>query len=183
MRKALVVLAVLSFSRPNPCAKKTAALDASADATVADASVASVAPPPPPPPPPPPDPSLETAKAAFSDIEWDVAHSAMKDKTKTGEPDANAQCAAIDELRPKLESKPEPEVRRMLDESKRLCAYDVPIISANETLRQVSVSPSQASRRLMCKYAAKDIAKAKAVKSDDRKVRELDLKWQRTCAL
>jgi hypothetical protein len=175
MRRAIFVLAGVSLLRPLPCAKKATIADASTDAPSVAAST-------PPPPPPPPDPSLETAKAAFSAVEWDVAHGVLKDKTKTGEPDAIAQCATLDELRPRLESKPEPEVKNLLAESKRLCAYDVPILSATETLRQVTISPSQASRRLMCKYAQKDIAKAKSTKPDDRKVRELESRWVKTCS-
>jgi hypothetical protein len=57
----------------------------------------------------------------------------------------------------------------------------VPILSADKTLKQVTVSPSQASRQLMCKYASKDLDKAKKEKPNDRRVRDLDGRFTRAC--
>ena len=51
----------------------------------------------------------------------------------------------------------------------------------DHALKQVTISPSQASRQLMCKYASKDIDKARAVKPGDRRVRDLDLRFTRSC--
>lgn len=191
-RDALVLLAVFAFAPPKACVlrKKSGAADASADAASAAATAtasaaatatasaaatatASAA--------PPPDPSVDRAKEAFSAIESDVARGVLKDKTHPDDPDAVARCAELDDLRPKLEARPEPDAKRILDDSQKLCASDVPILSATETLRQVTISPSQASRRLMCKYAQKDIAKARAWSASDRRVRELDQRWQRVC--
>ncbi len=177
--RAFALAVVFAFAPPKACIKKkTANADAGPDAAASAPAVAST---PPPPPPPPPDPSLDDAKAAFAAIEWDVAHNAIKDKTHPDEPDAVARCAQLDDLRAKLEARPEPEARQILDESKKLCSFDVPLLNANETLRQLNVATSQASRRLVCKYAQKDIAKAKAFDASSHRVREIEQRWGRAC--
>jgi hypothetical protein len=181
MRKdALALLAVFALAPPKCLKKKGADADASADAAAsasasASATVVASA------PPPPPDPSLDDAKAAFAAIEWDVAHGVLKDKTHPDELDAVARCAQLDDLRTKLEARPEPEAHQILDESKKLCNLDVPLLNANEELRQLNVATSQASRRLVCKYVQKDITKAKAFSASDRHVRELEQRWAKAC--
>lgn len=189
MRRAAVLLALV----PLPCAKKappepapivqTPTTVQSATTPIATATATATVTAPPPGPDPADRAAIETAKAQASAIEWCATHNVLKDPKRPDDPDAVAQCAALDGERPRLDaiaSRP-PELARMLDDAKRYCSLDVPLISAAEGLRQSQLSPSQASRRMTCGFAQKDIAKAKAYKPDDRRVRDLDARIKRAC--
>ena len=72
-------------------------------------------------------------------------------------------------------------MKKLVAETKRLCSLEVPLLNANHALRQASLSPSQASRRLMCGLAQKDLDKARSAKTSDRRVRELDVRFGTAC--
>ena len=139
-------------------------------------------------PPPPADAMSPADRAAFEQIkahlrEIDalVKAGVVTNPAKPDEGDATMRCDEVESARPRLEALPDAEAKVLVLESKRLCSLEIPILSADKTLKQVTISPSQASRQLMCKYASKDIDKARAVKPGDRRVRDLDLRFTRSC--
>lgn len=125
--------------------------------------------------------ALQQVKDSVNELDSMVKRNAFTNPDKPGEGDANAQCAAVETPRARLEALDDPEAKRLVTESKRLCALEVPLLSADRTLKQVSISPSQASRQLMCKYASKDLDKARAAKASDRRLRDLDGRFARAC--
>jgi hypothetical protein len=132
--------------------------------------------------------ALGRAEALVSDVAFCVKHQVMKDPAKTGAPDVVAKCAALDAERPRLATAEArtlaheaPEIDRMLDEATRLCAVDVPLLAASDALGQAELSPSQASRRMTCGFAEKDLAKARAAAPSDPRVRDLDARMKRMC--
>jgi hypothetical protein len=120
-------------------------------------------------------------KLTVRELESMVKTGTFTNPDKPGDGDANAQCLALETPRSRIETLADPEVKSLVAESRRLCSFEVPLLSADRTLKQVSISPSQASRQLMCKYASKDLDKARAVKGSDRRVRDLDARWSRSC--
>ena len=131
---------------------------------------------------PPDRAAFEQTKDGVRDLEAMVKKGVVANPDKPEE-DANAKCASLDESRPRVEalSDRDPEAKRLAADSKRLCSLEVPVINADHTLKQVTISPSQASRQLMCKFAQKDIDKARAFKATDRRVRDLELRFSRSC--
>jgi len=139
-------------------------------------------------PPPPADTmspadraAFEQTKAQLRELDAMVKQGVVTNPAKPDEGDATMRCGDVESARPRLEALPEPEAKQLVVESKRLCSLEVPILSADKTLKQVTISPSQASRQLMCKYASKDIDKAKKEKPADRRVRDLDARFTRAC--
>jgi hypothetical protein len=184
MRRAAVLLALL----PLPCTRKAPEQlipDPPPSATVQAATAV-----PTPSAAPTVDPQAAADKAAIDlartqieGIQFCASHNVLKDPSKPDDTDAVAKCAALDAERTQLDAiaKKPPELAKMLEDSKRLCSLDVPLISAADGLRQSQLSPSQASRRMTCGFAQKDIAKAKAYKPDDKRVRDLDTRIKRAC--
>ncbi|MBX3227024.1 MAG: hypothetical protein KIT84_41255 [Labilithrix sp.] len=89
-------------------------------------------------------------------------------KETAGEGDAESICDAVKEARAKTS---DAEVAAKLDESAELCAFDIPLLYANEALDHLVTATSQASVRLMCERSADEIARARAAKPGDPKVR------------
>lgn len=111
---------------------------------------------------------IERAKGWLADLKFLLANKqTTSPQLVSGEGDATAICDAATAARPKTT---DPEVAAALDEALPLCAFDVPLLVANEALDHLKTSTSQASVRLMCTVSAKEIAKAKAVKPKDPKV-------------
>jgi hypothetical protein len=111
---------------------------------------------------------LERANGWLADLKFLLANKVTTSpKLISGEGDATAICDAANAARPKTT---DPETARTLDEALPLCAFDVPLLVANEALDHLKTSTSQASVRLMCSVSAKEIAKARAVKPKDPKV-------------
>lgn len=129
---------------------------------------------------PPDRAAFEQTKDAVHALEAMVKRGVVTNPDKPEE-DANAKCASIEEARPRVEALADPDAKRLAADSKRLCSLEVPVINADQALKQVTISPSQASRQLMCKYAQKDIDKARAFKATDRRVRDLELRFSRSC--
>jgi hypothetical protein len=125
--------------------------------------------------------AFDQAQATNRDLDWLVKHTMLTNPQKPSEGDVVMKCASLDENRERLEKLTDPESQKVVAESKRLCALEVPILNANHTLKQVSISPSQASRQLMCKFASKDLDKARAWKPRDRRVPELETRFAQTC--
>ena len=143
---------------------------------------------PPPPPPPPADTmspadraAFEQTKAQLAELDAMVKRGVVTNPDKPDEADATMRCAEVESARVRLEALPEPEAKALVAESKRICLLEVPVLSADKTLKQVTISPSQASRQLMCKYASKDLEKAKKEKPSDRRVRDLDARFVKAC--
>jgi predicted small lipoprotein YifL len=171
---------------PAPLLSATATTaGASLDAGVIPVNVVTAAPVAPPPPAdtmsPPDRAAFEQTKAQLRELDAMVKQGVVTNPAKPDEGDATMRCAEVESSRPRLEVLADPDVKALVAESKRLCSLEVPILSADKTLKQVTVSPSQASRQLMCKYASKDLDKAKKEKPNDRRVRDLDGRFTRAC--
>lgn len=148
--------------------------------TVAQAAPV-VAPPPADTMSPPDRAAFEQTKVQVRELDGMVKRGVVTNPDKPDESDATMRCGDVESARPRLEALPDLEAKQLVAESKRLCSLEVPILSADKTLKQVTISPSQASRQLMCKYASKDLDKAKKEKPADRRVRDLDARFTRAC--
>jgi hypothetical protein len=126
-------------------------------------------------------------RAAFEQTKKSVAE--LTDLVKRGvtsnpdkpDEDATAKCATVEGALPRVEALTDPEAKALSTEAHRLCSLEVPILNADHALKQVTISPSQASRQLMCKYAKKDIDTARTAKPSDRRVANLDLRFTQSC--
>ena len=125
--------------------------------------------------------AFEEAKTTVRELDAMAKRGVLTNPDKPDDGDANMKCGTLESSRARLEALADPEAKQLVADEKRLCSLEVPLISADKTLKQVTVSPSQASRQLMCKYAAKDIDKARKEKPSDRRVRDLDARFARAC--
>ena len=125
--------------------------------------------------------AFEETKAGVRDLDAMVKRGALTNPDKPDDGDANMKCGNLESSRAALEALPDPEAKVLVADERRLCLLEVPLINADKTLKQVTISPSQASRQLMCKYASKDIDKARKEKPNDRRVRDLDARFARAC--
>ncbi len=125
--------------------------------------------------------AFEESKATVRDLDAMDKRGAITNPDKPDDGDANMKCGSLESSRARLEALPDPDAKQLVAEERRLCSLEIPLISADRTLKQVTISPSQASRQLMCKYAAKDIDKARKEKPGDRRVRDLDARFARSC--
>ena len=125
--------------------------------------------------------AFDQTTTAVRDLEGMVKRGVLTNPAKPEDGDATSKCAAIEESRPRLDVLVDPDTKKLVADSRRLCSFEVPLLNADHALKQVTISPSQASRQLMCKYASKDIDKARAVKPGDRRVRDLDARFTRSC--
>ncbi|MBX3187774.1 MAG: hypothetical protein KF819_12195 [Labilithrix sp.] len=191
MRRAFVLLLALAA-----CTKglKRHPPDAATTGASAVTTVSSAAPPETAPPPPPPPASaapvvadsdrvaLEQAKQHLADVESMVVRGVFTDPQKPEDGDAKMKCGNLESLRPRLEAMPtDPEIQRLLEREKRACGFDVPLLAAKAALDQERYSSSQASRLLTCTVASREIAKARSTKIDDKRLREVDARYRRTC--
>lgn len=132
----------------------------------------------------PPDRALVVQTTnAVHDVDALVKKGLLTDPAKTGEGDANAQCATFETSRARLETLPDAdgELKKLIADTKRLCSLEVPILNCNAALQQASRSPSQASKRLMCGLAQKDFDKARTAKPLDRRIFDLGQRLSTTC--
>ena len=125
--------------------------------------------------------AVEEAKTTVRDLDAMVRRGVLTNPEKPEDGDANMKCGGLEPSRSRLEAMTDPEAKQLVAEERRLCSLEIPLISADKTLKQVTISPSQASRQLMCKYASKDIDKARKEKPGDRRVRDLDARFARSC--
>ena len=125
--------------------------------------------------------AVEEAKTTVRDLDAMVKRGVLTNPDKPEDGDANMKCGGLEPSRSRLEAMTDPEAKQLVAEERRLCSLEIPLISADKTLKQVTISPSQASRQLMCKYASKDIDKARKEKPGDRRVRDLDARFARSC--
>ncbi len=125
--------------------------------------------------------ALEQAKTALADVDAMVKKGALTNPDKPEGVDAAGKCAALESLRSVVERMDDPEAKKLLAETKRICNLEVPILSADKALKQVTISPSQASRKLICGFASKDLEKARASKVTDRRIRDLEVRFSRAC--
>ena len=125
--------------------------------------------------------AFEEAKTTIRELDAMAKRGVLTNPDKPEDGDANMKCGALESSRARLEAMVDPEAKQLVAEERRLCSLEIPIISADKTLKQVTISPSQASRQLMCKYASKDIDKARKEKPGDRRVRDLDTRFARAC--
>jgi hypothetical protein len=157
---------------------------------VATATVTAVpvVPAPPPVPQAPPDTmtpadraAFEKMKAGVADLEGMVKRGVLTKPEKPEEGDGNMKCSALESPLARVEKLDDPEAKKLVADEQRLCSFEVPLLNADHALKQVSLSPSQASHRLMCGMAKADLDKARAVKPSDRRLRDLDGRFQRAC--
>ena len=125
--------------------------------------------------------AFEESKATVRDLDAMAKRGSLTNPDKPDDGDANMKCGTLESSRARLEALPDPEAKQLVADERRLCSLEIPLISADKTLKQVTISPSQASRQLMCKYAAKDIDKARKEKPSDRRVRDLEARFAKAC--
>ncbi len=125
--------------------------------------------------------AFEESKAIVRDLDAMAKRGSLTNPDKPDDGDANMKCQSLESTRAQLEALPDPDAKQLIADERRLCSLEIPIISADKTLKQVTISPSQASRQLMCKYASKDIDKARKEKPSDRRVRDLDARFAKAC--
>jgi hypothetical protein len=125
--------------------------------------------------------AVEKAKTLVADVRWMVTKGVTMNPAKGGEGDVTTKCDALDTTRAGLGAHPDPELVTVLDEGATLCAFDVPLLTANESLDHLRGTPSQASRLLMCDVAAREIGKARAVHANDMKVHRADARRATLC--
>lgn len=126
--------------------------------------------------------TLEQAKASLAELAMMVKKGVLTNPDRPDDGDATTKCAALEESRPELVGIADAEARSAVAELTRLCSFEVPIVSADKALEQVTISPSQASRKLICGFASKDIEKARRhVKAGDRRVRDLEARYGKAC--
>jgi hypothetical protein len=174
------------FPPAPPLTSSTATTEgASLDGGVIPVNVVPATPVPPPAPAdtmsPPDRAAFEQTKAQLRELDAMVKQGVVTNPAKPDEGDATMRCGEVETNRPRLEALADPEAKALVAESKRLCSLEVPVLSADKTLKQVTISPSQASRQLMCKYASKDLDKARKEKPNDRRVRDLDARFTKAC--
>jgi hypothetical protein len=116
--------------------------------------------------------AIERARRELSDLRWMIAHDVTVNRAKAGDGDASTKCDAALTARKSLRPESEVELKKILDEMSALCAFDVPVVTAIEALDQLRYSPSQASRKLMCEVAARELERARAVRPGDRRPRQ-----------
>lgn len=174
-------LSLFFLASPGRCSREQKAVpDAAPETVVVDAG-------PPAPSPPRIDPAvqanaiaLERARTDLADVQWLVAHNVTSNPARTdGEVaskcDANASAVA------KLGPASAPELRETLEQTRALCAFDVPLVTAKEALDQLANVQSQASRRLSCNVARTELEKARQVKPRDIKLLRLDGRREPLC--
>lgn len=125
--------------------------------------------------------ALTRAKATVGDLEMMVKKGVLTNPDKPDDGDASAKCAALEESHAQLEALADADAKKAVADTKRLCSLEVPILNADHALKQVTISPSQASHKLMCGFASKDIDKARRASATDRRVRDLDARFGRSC--
>lgn len=132
--------------------------------------------------------AFEETRTTVRDLEAMAKRGVLTNPDKPDDGDANMKCGSLEPARARLEALADneasvrsAEAKQLVADERRLCSLEIPIISADKTLKQVTISPSQASRQLMCKYAAKDIDKARKEKPTDRRVRDLEARFARAC--
>jgi hypothetical protein len=125
--------------------------------------------------------ALEQAKITVAELEGLVKLHVITNPDKPDDIDATAKCAALEPSLPQLEGIDDPEATKAAGDAKRLCSLEVPLLGAEQALKQLVLSPSQASRKLMCGFASKDIGKARRASPGDRRVRDLDARYARAC--
>jgi hypothetical protein len=124
--------------------------------------------------------AIERAKQLVADLKWMSAHNVTQNPAKAGEGDASTKCGTAASSRKGLGPTSDPELKKLVDEAMSLCAFEIPIATAAEALDQLRFSPSQASRRLMCDVAARELDRARAVKTNAR-LRSVDARRREAC--
>lgn len=117
--------------------------------------------------------AVEKATKELADIKATIAKDA---KTKKPGNDVQVVCDALEN-----EKSLDAEHKKILDEAKDLCAYDVPLYIATEALDQMGKTPSQASVLLSCKVASRELAKAKAAKPNDKHYKDVRHRFEIRC--
>jgi len=125
--------------------------------------------------------AYEGAKASLASLQTAVARGTLSDPKHPDDADARMRCDGFASSRPTLAPRPEEAVQKVVADLDRLCSLEVPLIGAGEALARLNLSPSQASRRLMCGVASQDLERARAARATDPRVRDLDTRWKRTC--
>ena len=110
-----------------------------------------------------------------------VAHDVTMNPDAGGEGDASTKCNTAMGAQNALGPHPEPEVKNVLDEAVALCAFEIPVATAAEALAHLRFSPSQASRRLMCDVATRELDRARPIRPKDPHLRNVDARRVEAC--
>ncbi|MBX3209842.1 MAG: hypothetical protein KF764_32720 [Labilithrix sp.] len=110
-----------------------------------------------------------------------VSKGVSVNRDKAGEGDVTTKCDALDAMRAGAGGDPDADLAAILDEGTSLCAFDVPLLTASEALDHLRGNPTQASRLLMCNVAQREIAKARAVRAGDPRVRSAEGRRATAC--
>ena len=180
-----VGLSLLVLASPGRCSRH---MKGAPDAGVDAGTVIVDAGPPAPPPPPKVDPAiaanataLERARNDLVDVQWMVAHNVTLNPSKPdGEVASKCDANGIAEAR--LTAASPADLRATLDQTKALCGYDVPLVTASEALDQLRNAQSQASRPLSCNVAKTELDKARLVKQRDIKLLRIDVRRDSLCS-
>ena len=125
--------------------------------------------------------AVARAKELVADVRWMIDEGVTVNRAKAGEGDVATKCDGIESMRSSMGRDPDPELVKVLDEGTGLCAFDVPLLTASESLDHLRGTPSQASRLLVCNVAAREIAKARAVRANDPRVRSVEARRGSLC--
>ncbi len=125
--------------------------------------------------------AIARARQLVTDIRWMVTKGVTVNPAKAGEGDVATKCDAVEAARTELGKRPDPELVKALDEGAALCAFDVPLLTASESLDHLRGTPSQASHLLMCTVAEREISKARAVRPNDARVHREDARRATLC--
>jgi hypothetical protein len=122
-------------------------------------------------------PGRERLRQTLADLKWMIGHKTTS-PARAGEGDAVSKCDAVAASHA---GEADPEAQTLLDEATALCAFDVPLVTANEALDQLRFTPSQASRLLGCNVAQRETDRARAVHPRDARVRQADARRASLC--
>lgn len=125
--------------------------------------------------------ATERARQLVSDLRWLVAHNVTQNPAKAGEGDASTKCSSVQSSQKSLGADPNPELKKLLDEAATLCAFDIPLTTAVEALDQLRFSPSQASRKLMCDVATRELERARTIRPRDPRLRSVSARRKEAC--
>jgi hypothetical protein len=119
----------------------------------------------------------DRGRQLLADLKWMIGN-----KTTTpeagGDGDAASKCDAVATASAK---ETDPEARALLEEATALCAFDVPLLTANEALDQLRFTPSQASKLLGCNVARKEIDRARVARPKDPKLHRTEARRGTLC--
>lgn len=125
--------------------------------------------------------AIERAKQLVTDLKWMAAHNVTQNPANAGEGDASTKCGTVASAQTSLGAASSPDLRKILEEAASLCAFEIPIATATEAIEQLRFASSQASRRLHCDVAGREIERARSIRTKDARIRSLEARRREAC--